>query len=64
MTGYSLSTALRVSVATALGIAVAGLLGRASDERWWQVLPWVLLAAFWVVLFLRRRGGTLRDRRG
>jgi hypothetical protein len=48
--------ALRVGVALALGVGVAGLVARASDALWWQLLPWALLAAFWVVLLLRRRG--------
>ena len=51
-----LSAVVRVVLATLLGIAASALLARASDALWWQVLPWVLLAAFWAYLLqsLRR----------
>ena len=50
---------LRVGIAVALAIAVAGVLGRAHDALWWHLLPWGLLAAFWIFLLRRHRGGGL-----
>lgn len=55
--------ALRVGLTFSLSLAVAAVLGRVSGALWWQLLPWVLLALFWVYLLLRHHRGTLRDPR-
>lgn len=52
----------RLIVAVILGIVAGAVLARLSDSLWWQVLPWALLAAFWVFILGRRRGPKLPSR--
>lgn len=48
---------LRLALSVVFGVVVASLLARLSDAWWWQALPWVLLAGFWILLLRRFRGG-------
>jgi uncharacterized protein (DUF983 family) len=54
----------RILIVLMVGVAVVlgwPWLTTVQDERWWQVLPWVLLAAFWAYLIvLHRRGVMIR----
>jgi uncharacterized membrane protein YfcA len=45
---------LRLVAVTVIGIVAGALLARVSDSLWWQVLPWILLAGFWIFLLRRR----------
>lgn len=47
----------RLALSVVFGVVVASFLARLSDAWWWQVLPWVLLAIFWILLLRRFRGG-------
>lgn len=53
---------LRIAIYLAAGLLVGTLLARAGDALWWQLLPWVLLALFWVFL-IRRHLRLARGRR-
>ena len=46
---------LRLIAVTVIGIVAGALLARVSDSLWWQVLPWILLAGFWIFLLRRQR---------
>lgn len=58
----SLGSASLILGSLVLGIVAGGLLARVSDQWWWQVMPWVLLVGFWIMLVRRFRPGNGQER--
>lgn len=56
MTGFfTPARMLRLALYLVLGMLAGTLLARAGDSIWLNMLPWVVLAAFWVFVIVRHR---------